>query len=107
MYVAYVVPFYLSSKLDGEDGGGLGGPVGAVMVVVMMMSPLFLLPSEQILVAQRNTAVILPRERCKKTGTVREKRTDTTNYVFKHFKQQFSGDAVRRPTHLTEAINDN
>lgn len=40
---------YLSSKIDGEDGGGLGGPVGVVMV--MMMSPLFLLSPEQILVA--------------------------------------------------------
>lgn len=52
--------FYLCSKIDGEDGGGLGGPVGVVMVV--MMSPLFLLPSEQILVAQRNTAIILTRQ---------------------------------------------
>ncbi len=52
--------FYLSSKIDGEDGGGLGGSVGIVMVV--MMSPLFLLPSEQILVAQRNTAIILTRK---------------------------------------------
>lgn len=53
--------FYLSSKIDGENGGGLGRPVGVVMVV--MMSPLFLLPSEQILVAQRNAAIILTRER--------------------------------------------
>lgn len=53
--------FYLSSKIDGENGGGLGGSVGVVMVVVMR--PLFLLPSEQILVAQRNTTVILLRER--------------------------------------------
>lgn len=55
-----VFALYLSSKIDGEDGGGLGGPVGVVMVVVM--SPLFLLPSEQILIAQRNTAIILIRE---------------------------------------------
>lgn len=48
---------YLRSKIDGEDGGGLGGPVGVVMVV--MMSPLFLLPSEKIFIAQRNTAIIL------------------------------------------------
>lgn len=53
--------FYLGSEIDGEDGGGLGGPVGVVMVV--MMSPLFLLPSEKVLVAQRNAAIILPRER--------------------------------------------
>lgn len=58
--------FYLSSKIDGEDGGGLGGSVGIVMVV--MMSPLFLLPSEQILVAQRNTAIILKRERWIRQG---------------------------------------
>lgn len=51
--------FYLSSKIDGEDGGGLGGPVGVVMVV--MVSPLLLLPSEQILVAERNAAIILTR----------------------------------------------
>lgn len=49
--------FYLSSKVDGEDGGGLRGSAGAVMVV--MMRPLLLLPSEEILVAQRNTTVIL------------------------------------------------
>lgn len=46
----------LSSKVDGEDGGGLRGSAGAVMVV--MMRPLLLLPSEEILVAQRNTTVI-------------------------------------------------
>ncbi len=61
--------FYLSSKIDGEDGGGLGGPVGVVMV--MMMSPLFLFPSEQILIAQRNTAIILTGEHW--TGTVRKR----------------------------------
>lgn len=52
--------FYLRSKIDGEDGGGLGGSVGVVMVV--MMSPLLLLPPEKILVAQRNTAIILTSE---------------------------------------------
>lgn len=58
-YLSYFLS-NLSSKIDGEDGGGLGGPVGVVMVV--MVSPLLLLPSEQILVAERNTAVILRRE---------------------------------------------
>lgn len=68
--------FYLSSKINGEDGGGLGGPVGAVMVV--MMCPLFLLPSEQILVSQRNTSVVLTRERCriKQETYGREEKTD-------------------------------
>ena len=42
--LALLFSFYLSSKINGEDGGGLGGPVGVVMVV--MMCPLFLLPSE-------------------------------------------------------------
>lgn len=51
---------YLCSEVDGEDGGGWGGPVGGVMMV--MMRPLFLLSSEQILVAQRNTAVVLTRQ---------------------------------------------
>lgn len=49
---------YLFSKINGEDGGRLGGPVGAVMVVVVVC-PLFVSPSEQILVAQRNTAIVL------------------------------------------------
>lgn len=58
--LSLVLAFYLSCKIDGEDGGGLGRSVGVVMMV--MMSPLLLLPSEQILVAQRNTTVILTRE---------------------------------------------
>jgi len=52
--------FYLCLKVNGEDGGRLGGPAGIVMV--MMTSPLLLLPSEQILIAERNTSVVLKEQ---------------------------------------------
>lgn len=81
---------YLGCKIDGEDGGGLGGPVG-VMMVVVMMSPLLLLPSEQILVAERNAAIILTRERLTRRGRGR------WGGVWKR-KEEI--------THLTEAIMD-
>lgn len=53
-----LLPFssYLGSKIDGEDGGGLGRPAAGAMVVVLVevvvvvVSPLLLLPAEQILV---------------------------------------------------------
>lgn len=46
----------LCLEINGEDGGRLGRPAGIVMV--MMTSPLLLLPPEEILVAKRNTSVV-------------------------------------------------
>jgi len=92
---------YLSCKIDGEDRGGLGGPVGVVMVV--MVSPLFLLPSEQILVAERNTAVILTSEQDKETGRgrVRKRKENRYLYKYKHIFKYLNFSLVT--IHLTEA----
>lgn len=91
----------LSCKIDGEDRGGLGGPVGVVMVV--MVSPLFLLPSEQILVAERNTAVILTSEQDKETGRgrVRKRKENRYLYKYKHIFKYLNFSLVT--IHLTEA----
>lgn len=89
--MAYLfLALYLCTKIDGEDGGGLGGPVGVMMV--MMMSPLFLLPPEQILVTERNAAIILKKQE----ACGRKKRIDTCNEkIIIFLNVEFSDDAIR------------
>lgn len=68
---SFPLPFssYLGSEIDGKDGGGLGRPAASAMVVVLVevvvvvvVSPLLLFPADQIVIAQRNSAVVLEKD---------------------------------------------